>query len=99
MADAQPPLDSSHYHRRVTVAQGRDWPLAVAVYEQALEADELAEALSQGLMRGYLALGRPGDVAREYQRCCASLQAALGVAPAAKTRALYEQARQARQSA
>ena len=28
MADAQPPLDSSHYHRRVTVAQGRDWPLA-----------------------------------------------------------------------
>ena len=28
MADAQSPLDGSHYQRRVTVTQGRDWPLA-----------------------------------------------------------------------
>ena len=28
MANAQSPLDGSHYQRRVTVVQGRDWPLA-----------------------------------------------------------------------
>jgi mannose-6-phosphate isomerase-like protein (cupin superfamily) len=28
MSTAQPPRDGSHYRRRVTVTQGRDWPLA-----------------------------------------------------------------------
>ena len=78
-----------------SAASARDWPLAISFYEQALEVEELAEPLSQSLMRGYLAVGRPGDAAREFQRCQLALRAALGAAPAAETQALYEEARRA----
>jgi len=71
--------------------EAHDRPLAVACYEQALEVDEVAEPLSQALMRAYLALGRPADVAKEYRRC----QLALGAQPAAETRALYDESRRA----
>ena len=76
-------------------AEARDAAQAVALYTQALEADELAEPLSQGLMRGYLALGRPADVAREYQRCQLALHAARGAQPAPETRAIYDESRKA----
>jgi DNA-binding SARP family transcriptional activator len=64
---------------------------AVVLYEQAVEVDELAEPLSQGLMRGYLALGRAADAANEYHRCGQALKAALGALPSEETRALYQQ--------
>jgi DNA-binding SARP family transcriptional activator len=71
--------------------EARDRPLAVTLYERALEVEEVAEPLSQALMRAYLAMGRLADVAREYRRC----QLALGAQPAPETRALYDQSRKA----
>jgi DNA-binding SARP family transcriptional activator len=71
----------------------RAWTEAVVIYEQAVDVDELAEPLSQGLMRAYLAVGRAADAAKEYHRCQLALHAALGTPPSEETRALYRQAR------
>ena len=68
---------------------------AVALYERAVDVDELSEPISQRLMRAYLALGRPADVAKEYHRCQLALRAALGTPPAEETRAIYLEAQQA----
>jgi DNA-binding SARP family transcriptional activator len=65
---------------------------AVAVYENALEIDELPEPLWHGLVSAYLALGRPGDAVKAYQRCQLALRAG-GAAPSGELRALHDEAR------
>ncbi|MBC8132116.1 MAG: hypothetical protein H7X95_03975, partial [Deltaproteobacteria bacterium] len=69
-----------------------DWDQAVVLYDRALDTDESAELLTQGLMRGYLARSRSAEALKEYHRCQLALHAA-GASPSEETRALYDEAR------
>jgi DNA-binding SARP family transcriptional activator len=60
----------------------------ITLIERGLEIDPLQEPLYQMLMRAYGDSGRQADALVTYRRCCAQLQAALGVRPAAATEAL-----------
>ncbi len=70
--------------------QARDWPGAIALYERALEEDNLAEELYRRLMRGHLARGEPAEAARVYRRCREMLSVQLGIPPSADTEALFK---------
>lgn len=69
--------------------QQNDWQRAIALYERALEEDNLAEDLYRRLMRGYIARGESADAARVYRRCRAMLSVQLGIPPSADTEALF----------
>jgi len=68
-------------------AAGR-WTEAVALYERALELDNLAEGLYRGLMNCQRALGQTAAALQAYRRCRELLSVVLGVAPSAETEAL-----------
>lgn len=73
--------------------ESREFEAAVVAFEQGLNADPLAEELYRGLMRCYGRMDRRSEAIRTYQRCQKMLAAALGVAPAAETVALYQELR------
>lgn len=87
-----------HHHRAVAAwgaaleARG-DWGGAIALYEQALAHDLLAEPLYRALMHAHLQRGERAEALRAWHRCCALLASVLGTEPNAATRALYEAAR------
>lgn len=66
------------------------WDRAIALYDQGLAVDELAETFYQGLMRSYHALGRRPEALITYQRCQHLLNTTLGHPPGAATQALHE---------
>ncbi len=63
---------------------------ALAQYERALEADDLAESFYRGLMQCHAALGQRAEAVEVYSRCRKTLAGRLGVEPAPETRAIYE---------
>jgi len=63
---------------------------ALATYERALEADDLAESFYRGLMQCHAALGRRAEAVEVFSRCRKTLAARLAVEPAPETRAIYE---------
>jgi ATP/maltotriose-dependent transcriptional regulator MalT/DNA-binding SARP family transcriptional activator len=65
-------------------AAGR-WTEAVALYERALELDNLAEGLYRGLMICQRELRQPAAALQAYRRCRELLSVVLGVAPSAET--------------
>ena len=67
-----------------------DWLRAIALYERALEEDNLAEDLYRRLIRGHLARGEPAEAARVYRRCREMLSVQLGIPPSADTEALFK---------
>jgi LuxR family transcriptional regulator, maltose regulon positive regulatory protein len=66
---------------------------AIALFETGLGADPLAEELYRNLMLCYRALDQRAEAIRVYQRCEKTLAAAMGLSPAAKTVALYQELR------
>ena len=70
--------------------QQDDWLRAIALYERALEEDNLAEDLYRRLMRGHLARGEPAEAARVYRRCREMLSVQLGIPPSVDTEALFK---------
>jgi ATP/maltotriose-dependent transcriptional regulator MalT len=68
-------------------AAGR-WTEAVALYERALELDNLAEGLYRGLMICQRELGQLAAALQAYRRCRELLSVVLGVAPSAETEAV-----------
>lgn len=71
-------------HRRAN-----DHKQAIAIYLQGLEIDDLAEEFYQNLMGCYLAAGLRAEAVSTYQRCQKTLAISLGVAPSAKTAAIF----------
>jgi len=64
------------------------WTEAVALYERALELDNLAEGLYRSLMICQRALGQTAAALQAYRRCRELLSVVLGVAPSAETEAV-----------
>jgi DNA-binding SARP family transcriptional activator len=62
---------------------------AADTYERALNADNTAEPLYQGLMRCYGLLERPAEVARVYQRLRQALATSARTPPSAASEQLY----------
>ena len=65
-----------------------EWQRAVECYERCLEVDPLAESFYRHLIVCHQRLDRRAEAIEIYNRCRKAL-AALGVEPAAETRALY----------
>lgn len=68
---------------------------AIAIYENGIAVDELAENLYRSLMQCYLQLGEIAEAMVVFKRCCTVLKARLDVAPSRQTQAVAEQLRQA----
>jgi DNA-binding SARP family transcriptional activator len=66
---------------------------AVELYERGLDADQLAEAFYQGLMRCYAATGRNADAAAIYLRLKQLLSIRFGLAPSTQTEQLFRSLR------
>jgi DNA-binding SARP family transcriptional activator len=62
---------------------------AADTYERALNADNTAESLYQGLMRCYGLLQRPAEVARVYQRLRQTLATSARTPPSPASEQLY----------
>jgi DNA-binding SARP family transcriptional activator len=73
-----------HWEQTGNAARG------LAVYERALEADDLAESLYRGLMQCHAKLGQRAEAVEVYSRCRKTLAARLSVEPSPETRAIYE---------
>ncbi len=65
-----------------------DWAAAIAWYRRGLDADELAEAFHQGLMRCHLAAGRYAEGMAVYRRLRQTLSVLLGIGPSEQSQAL-----------
>jgi DNA-binding SARP family transcriptional activator len=63
---------------------------AIRLLQRALVQDPLDEALHRALIQAWLQQGEQAEALRAYHRCREVLAEQLGVAPAAKTRALVE---------
>jgi DNA-binding SARP family transcriptional activator len=72
-------------HRLQTAGR---WADAVALYERALELDNLAEALYRELMICHRELGQPAAALQTYRRCRELLSVVLGLSPSAETEAV-----------
>jgi DNA-binding SARP family transcriptional activator len=64
---------------------------AIQWYLKALELENLAEELYQGLIHCYLRLGRKADAMATYNRCKETLSLVLGVEPSPATEELRRQ--------
>lgn len=64
--------------------RARDW------YLRGLEADDLAEAFYQGLMRCYQATGRRSEALSVFRRLRRTLSVTLGIHPSEQSEALYK---------
>ncbi|MET0681384.1 MAG: BTAD domain-containing putative transcriptional regulator [Burkholderiales bacterium] len=64
------------------------WTEAAALYERAVERDNLNEGLYRGLMICQRTLGQTAAALQAYRRCRELLSVVLGVAPSAETEAV-----------
>lgn len=64
--------------------------LAIEIYENGLEIDDLSERSYLNLMRCYCRLGQKSEAMKVYQRCKGILMAHLGIAPSSETSAYYQ---------
>jgi len=67
-----------------------DFEAAIRCYRRGLDADDLAEQFYQGLMRCYLALGRPAEGMQVLRRLRQTLSVLLGIAPSSQSEKLGE---------
>jgi two-component SAPR family response regulator len=72
----------------------RRWEDAANLYRSGIELDSLNEGLYRGLMTCHQELGDHSDALQAYRRCRELLTRFLGVAPNAKTQALYHSVRE-----
>jgi LuxR family transcriptional regulator, maltose regulon positive regulatory protein len=75
------------------------WQEAAMVYQSGLELESLCEDLYCGLMVCYRELGNHSEALQAYRRCRELLTRFLGVAPNAKTQAVYHSVRERASSA
>ncbi|MBO0776291.1 MAG: hypothetical protein J2P34_08240, partial [Actinobacteria bacterium] len=80
---------------RLLISGGRPRE-AVGVCRRAAGHDPLDEAAHRQLMTALVRSGEAGQAAQVYQQLADRLHTELGIAPAAETRAVYQQLRQAR---
>jgi ATP/maltotriose-dependent transcriptional regulator MalT/DNA-binding SARP family transcriptional activator len=66
----------------------RRWDDGVALYDRALELDNLAEELYRGLMICHRERGQPAAALQAYRRCRELFSVVLGLAPSAETEAV-----------
>jgi two-component SAPR family response regulator len=69
--------------------QARRWEDAANLYRSGIELDSLNEGLYRGLMLCHHELGDHSEALQAYRRCRELLTRFLGIAPNAKTQALY----------
>ncbi len=74
------------------------WPEVLAWSERWIALGGAPEPAYRALMTAHAALGDMASVAAAYQRCVEALRGELGVDPAAQTRALFDELRQASSS-
>jgi DNA-binding SARP family transcriptional activator len=67
---------------------GGDYKAAIALYESALQQDNLIEPFYRGLMRCHHALGETTEALRMYRRCRELFSIVLSTAPAPETELL-----------
>jgi LuxR family transcriptional regulator, maltose regulon positive regulatory protein len=67
----------------------RRWEDAANLYRHGIELDSLNEGLYRGLMLCHQQLGNHSEALQAYRRCRELLTRFLGIAPNAKTQALY----------
>jgi LuxR family maltose regulon positive regulatory protein len=72
----------------------RRWEDAATLYRSGIELDSLNEGLYRGLMLCHRELGDLGEAVQAYRRCRELLTRFLGIAPNAKTQALYHSVRE-----
>jgi LuxR family maltose regulon positive regulatory protein len=72
----------------------RRWEDAANLYRSGIELDSLNESLYRGLMLCHQELGDHSDALHAYRRCRELLTRFLGIAPNAKTQALYHSVRE-----
>src|SRR5208282_2868433 len=77
----------------------RRWEDASNLYRSGIELDSLNEGLYRGLMLCHQELGDHSDALQAYRRCRELLTRFLGIAPNAKTQALYHSVRERAASA
>jgi DNA-binding SARP family transcriptional activator len=70
------------------------WEDAASLYRAGIELDTLNEGLYRGLMLCHRELGDLGEALQAYRRCRELLTRFLGIAPNAKTQALYHSVRE-----
>jgi len=70
------------------------WEDAANLYQYGIELDSLNEGLYRGLMLCHQELGDHSDALQAYRRCRELLTRFLGIAPNAKTQALYHSVRE-----
>jgi DNA-binding SARP family transcriptional activator len=64
------------------------WNDGVALYDRALELDNLTEALYRGVMICHRELGQPAAALQAYRRCRELFSVVLGLGPSAETEAV-----------
>jgi LuxR family transcriptional regulator, maltose regulon positive regulatory protein len=69
------------------------WEDAANLYRSGIELDSLNEGLYRGLMLCHQEVGDHSEALQAYRRCRALLTRFLGIAPNAKTQALYHSVR------
>jgi LuxR family maltose regulon positive regulatory protein len=74
--------------------RARRWEDAADLYRSGLELDSLNEGLYRGLMLCHQELGDHSEALQAYRRCRELLTRFLGIAPNAKTQALYHSVRE-----
>jgi LuxR family maltose regulon positive regulatory protein len=72
----------------------RLWEDAATLYRSGIELDSLNEGLYRGLMLCHHELGDHSEALQAYRRCRELLTRFLGIAPNAKTQALYHSVRE-----
>jgi two-component SAPR family response regulator len=72
----------------------RRWEDAATLYRSGIELDSLNEGLYRGLMLCHHELGDHSEALQAYRRCRELLTRFLGIAPNAKTQALYHSVRE-----
>jgi LuxR family maltose regulon positive regulatory protein len=72
----------------------RRWEDAANLYQSGIELDSLNEGLYRGLMACHEQLGDHSEALLAYRRCRELLTRFLGIAPNAKTQALYHSVRE-----
>jgi two-component SAPR family response regulator len=72
----------------------RRWEDAANLYRAGIELDSLNEGLYRGLMLCHQQLGDHSDALQAYRRCRELLTRFLGIAPNAKTQALFHSVRE-----
>jgi LuxR family maltose regulon positive regulatory protein len=72
----------------------RRWEDAANLYRSGIELDSLNEGLYRGLMLCHQQLGDHSEALQAYRRCRELLTRFLGIAPNAKTQALYHNVRE-----